>query len=349
MGPRDAVWSVAVVVCCALFSQAAHTPSIDIGYFRAPVAGEQSAGRIDTTIGGKDTYVEYWLYAPPAYASRGNWPAIICVSDFGTCLPKDLLFAQNQGLANMLQGQTSSRFVAPPSILTDSFVVVSPQVAIDGCPDTIAITANALVSRYKADPRRIYLMGNYTGAARLFDFAGLHPSVPAATVLIEFSFAGDYGSGWAADPTNVCQEAKIPQRIYSNSLMTEPTGDQGADILYPDVQRAVDQIKACPQAASVLYDHHWSEERDMWTEIYGSAGTYTWLLSQVNGNATAIARPRPTASVVGHRAGCAVFSIDGKLLSRDAASSNVESRRLGVCVVETPSATARQALRTTVR
>ncbi len=194
----------------------------------------------------------YWLYLPPDYEARDQWPLVMFLHGRGE-RGDDLDRVKVHGLPkNIAEGQNFP------------FVVIAPQ-----CPTAShwfeqAEALNALldhiITSYLIDIDRVYLTGLSMGGAGTWFLAERYPAKFAAIVPICGS-----GHKWLAQE----RLTKLPIWVFH--------GD--ADSIVP-IERSAEMVEAIrASGGNVKFTVYPGVDHDSWTETYNNPELYEWLLS----------------------------------------------------------------------
>jgi predicted peptidase len=206
--------------------------------------------------------VRYLLYAPAGYTSgTRRWPLIVFLHGSGErgTDPREL---QAQPLPETLAGTT--RFPA---------VVLSPQLPppYTWWSDFFA-PVDALVrrleSRYRIDPRRVYVTGLSLGGFGTWSYGLLHPRRFAALVPI----AGGYIQGSTAVPNDICALRAMPIWAF-----------HGADdtTVYPyQSEVLVRALRRCGSKLVRFTLYRGVDHMGSWRRAYSDPALWKWLFAQ---------------------------------------------------------------------
>jgi predicted peptidase len=207
------------------------------------------------------TKLNYLLFIPEDYGMETGrqWPLILFLHGIGERSDEleDLRLLREHGLSMVVEQQPDF-----------PFVVVSPQ-----CPaesywdyelDGLGALLDEIVADYAVDASRLYLTGLSMGGFGTWQLALRQPERFAAIVPI----AGGYEYGGDSIPENICDLKGLPTWVFHGALDTVVLPEQS--------EVMVNALRAC--GGEVHFTLYPDAEHDSWTETYGNAELYAWLL-----------------------------------------------------------------------
>ena len=208
-------------------------------------------------------WLNYLLYAPGAYAKdpKRRWPLIVFLHGSGE-RGTDPLLVEAQPLPKTLTTTTS--FPA---------VVLSPQVPPpyfwwSDLIEPVDALVQQIETRYRIDPRRVYLTGLSLGGFGTWRYALQHPTRFAALVPI----AGGYVQGSSAIPPNICVLRRTPIWAFHGSADT---------IVYPYQSKTlVKALRACGSTVVRLTLYPGVDHFGSWPRAYADPSLWKWLFAQ---------------------------------------------------------------------
>jgi len=209
------------------------------------------------------TRLNYLLYAPAAYAkdTKQRWPLIVFLHGSGE-RGTDPLLVEAQPLPKTLATTTS--FPA---------VVLSPQVPPpyfwwSDLIEPVDLLVRQIETRYRIDPRRVYLTGLSLGGFGTWRYALQHPTRFAALVPI----AGGYVQGSPEIPRNICVLRETPIWAFHGTADT---------IVYPyQSEILVKALRACGSKVVRLTLYPGVDHFGSWPRAYADPALWKWLFAQ---------------------------------------------------------------------
>jgi len=200
---------------------------------------------------------DYLLYLPKGYEEGGSWPLILFLHGAGE-RGHDLTLLNKHPLPKLLMGESDL-----------PFVVVSPQCPEDNwwpmMVDDLAVLLDDVMTRYRIDPKRVYLTGLSMGGFGTWALACAHPELFAAIAPI---CGGIYG------PTSAVQVLKdVPVWAFHGAL--DPV------VPVESSERLVDELRQV--GGDVRLTVYPDLEHDSWTVTYNNPELYDWFLSHTKG------------------------------------------------------------------
>jgi poly(3-hydroxybutyrate) depolymerase len=197
----------------------------------------------------------YWLYLPKEYGQKNQkWPMILFLH------------------GSFQQGRDLSKIGTPipPNVkeITNDFpfVVVTPQCPdeYDAWPsDLLADLVDEAVAKYDVDARRVYVTGVSLGGRGSWSVAVDYPDRFAAIVPV----CGTYDH-----PERISRIKDVPVWAFH--------GDQDKVVLFSDVQKMVEDLKAC--GGNVKFTIYQGAGHGISGRTYRNKELYEWLLQQRN-------------------------------------------------------------------
>ena len=221
----------------------------------------------------------FWEYLPVGYATRTDWPLLVClhgIGENGNGSSAELIRLTAHGPAKLI---SASAWPVAASAAGDAFVVLSPQNSNggsgvpQGChsPADVSAFLQWAAANYNVDPSRIYLTGLSCGAIGTWEYLRTVGSnvLPAAFIPI-------CGNGISAFDQRGC--------LLGNHPIWAFHGD--ADGVIPVAGSAVPitgmQNCSVPSAVDARLTIYPGVGHDSWTRTYDlTAGhdVYAWLLT----------------------------------------------------------------------
>jgi predicted peptidase len=209
------------------------------------------------------TRLNYLLYAPSAYGKdpKRRWPLIVFLhwsGERGT----DPLQLVDEPLPKTLATTTS--FPA---------VVFSPQAPAtyyswSDLIESVDALVQQIETRYRIDPRRVYLTGLSLGGFGTWRYALQHPTRFAALVPI----AGGYVQGSSEIPPGICVLRRTPIWAFHGSADT---------IVYPyQSELLVKALRACGSTVVRLTLFPGVDHFGSWPRAYADSALCKWLFAQ---------------------------------------------------------------------
>lgn len=206
--------------------------------------------------------VNYLLYAPAGYSTRTKrWPLVVFLHGSGE-RGTDPNALMAQPLPKTLA--TTTRFPA---------VVFSPQLPppLTWWSDFVR-PVDALVrrfeTRYRIDPRRVYLTGLSLGGFGTWSYALRYPHRFAALVPI----AGGYVQGSSAVPPSICDLRSTPIWAFHGASDT---------IVYPyQSEVLVRALRHCGSKVVRFTLYPGVDHFGSWPRAYGDPALWRWLFAQ---------------------------------------------------------------------
>ena len=215
----------------------------------------------------------FWEYLPAGYATRNDWPLLVClhgIGENGNGTSAELTRLLSNGVPQLIRG---NGWPVAASTAGDAFVVVAPQNARGGChnPTDVDAFLRWAASRYGVDQSRIYLTGLSCGAIGTWEYlrtVGAN-ALPAAVVPI-------CGNGIDAWNQRGCLLGNMPMWAFH--------GDADGTIPVQGSIVPVTGVAGCtsPVAADARLTIYPGVGHDSWTATYNlSAGhdIYAWFLT----------------------------------------------------------------------
>ena len=221
----------------------------------------------------------FWEYLPAGYATRNDWPLLVClhgIGENGNGSSAELPRLNAHGPTKLI---TSNLWPVAASTAGDAFVVLSPQNSNGGSGVPLGCHSAADVSaflqwasaNYNVDPSRIYLTGLSCGAIGTWEYIRTFSSnlLPAAFVPI-------CGNGINAFNGLGCLLARQPIWAFH--------GSADGTIPVSGSTTPITGMQSCssPPAVDARITVYPGVGHDSWTQTYDlSAGhdIYAWLLT----------------------------------------------------------------------
>lgn len=218
------------------------------------------AGAFETTI-TRQVRLPYLLTLPGGYREDGErWPVILFLHGAGE-RGADLERVRIHGIPKVV--------AARPDL---PFITVSPQCPENQWwPDFLEALIGLLdevLSRYHADPDRVYLTGLSMGGYGSWHLASAYPERFAAVAPICGGALWAYGF-----PQRVCALRDVPVWAFHG-------GDDDVVPLTAS-QQLVDTLREC--GGNVIFTVYPGVGHDSWTQTYDSPALYEWFLAQRRG------------------------------------------------------------------
>jgi predicted peptidase len=194
----------------------------------------------------------YLVYLPAAYGQdpARPWPMILFLHGAGE-RGDDLALLKSTGLPKLLDKRSDF-----------PFVVISPQVPLDGMHSTVVLSAllDEVLAQYAIDADRIYLTGLSMGGGGAWDLAMEAPHRFAALVPI---------CGNRVNPLLAGRLRNLPIWVFH--------GARDSVVPLETSERMVRALRAAGNNVKfTVYPH---AEHDSWTPTYDDPALYEWLLS----------------------------------------------------------------------
>jgi len=230
--------------------------------YPAPPRTLQAGQHPYSSVAG-NTRLNYLLYAPSAYRTdpRRRWPLVVFLHGSGE-RGTDPLQLVDEPLPNTLA--TTTGFPA---------VVVSPQAPAtyyswSDLIEPVDALVQQIETRYRIDPRRVYLTGLSMGGFGTWHYALQHPTRFAALVPI----AGGYVQGSRAIPPNICVLRRTPIWAFNGTADT---------IVYPyQPEILVQALRACGSTVVRLTLYQGVDHFGSWPRAYADPALWKWLFAQ---------------------------------------------------------------------
>lgn len=215
----------------------------------------------------------FWEYLPDNYATRNDWPLLVClhgIGENGNGTSAELTRLTTNGVPSIIK---TNAWPVSASTAGDAFIVLAPQNARGGChvPTDIDAFLQWAAANYEIDPARIYLTGLSCGAIGSWEYLRTVGSnaLPAAVVPI-------CGDGIAAWNQRGCLLGLMPiWAFHGDADGVIPV--QGSIVPLTGMQGC-----ASPAAVDARLTIYPGVGHDSWTRTYSlSAGhdIYAWLLT----------------------------------------------------------------------
>jgi predicted peptidase len=264
-----------------------------LGVGGAAAADTQSVEAFKRTI-TKTVGYEYLLSLPAGYATapEARWPLLLFLHGSGERGSDPWLVAKH-GPPKLIRGDeplppptAAAETPAPPAEtaaaheqrkaaavqLRKHFIVVSPQ-----CPDgqwwdddTVLALLDEMATRYRVDPRRIYLTGLSMGGFGTWSVGLKYPERFAAIVPI-------CGGGRPDDARQAAREKKpalLSLGVWAFHGALDPA------VPLAESERMIAALKEVG-ATDVKFTVYPEAGHDSWTDSYANPELYTWLLEHV--------------------------------------------------------------------
>lgn len=239
MNHRPSPLATAIVTCTILMSVAAQPLIAAEGQLK------QSEFETKVTLSVK---MNHWVYLPPNYDERDDWPLIVFLHGAGE-RGDDLNQVKVHG---------------PPKLVAEGhdlpFIIVAPQCERSQrwYADAVANLTKSIIKEYKVDSKRIYLTGLSMGGYGTWSTVAKHPDLFAAIVPI-------CGGG---DPATVASHTSVPTWVFHGCKDTA---------VVPE--RSEEMVTALSKAGgNVRLTMYTEAGHDSWTETYNNPALYDWLL-----------------------------------------------------------------------
>jgi len=215
----------------------------------------------------------FWEYLPAGYASRNDWPLLVClhgIGEDGNGTSAELPRLLGNGVPTLIQ---ANAWPVAASTAGDAFVVLAPQNARGGChiPTDVDAFLQWASTNYHVDRSRIYLTGLSCGAIGTWEYIRTVGSnvLPAAFVPI-------CGNGISAWNERGCLLGQLPIWAFH--------GDQDGTIPVAGSVVPLTGMQGCssPAAVDARLTIYPGVGHDSWTQTYNlSSGhdIYAWLLT----------------------------------------------------------------------
>jgi len=215
----------------------------------------------------------FWEYLPAGYATRNDWPLLVClhgVGEDGNGTSAELTRLTSNGVPAIIK---ANNWPVAASTAGDAFVVLAPQNARGGChiPSDVDAFLQWAAAHYHVDQSRIYLTGLSCGAIGTWEYLRTVGSnaLPAAVVPI-------CGDGTAAWNQRGCLLGLMPMWAFH--------GDADATIPVQGSIIPLTGVQGCksPRAVDARLTIYPGVGHDSWTQTYNlSSGhdIYAWLLT----------------------------------------------------------------------
>ena len=215
----------------------------------------------------------FWEYLPAGYATRNDWPLLVClhgIGENGNGTSGELPRLLSNGVPALVQG---NYWPVAASTAGDAFVVVAPQNARGGCHNPADVDAflQWAANNYNVDRSRIYLTGLSCGAIGTWEYIRTVGSnvLPAAFVPI-------CGNGINAWNERGCLLGQLPIWAFH--------GDADGTIPVAGSVVPLTGMQGCssPAAVDARLTIYPGVGHDSWTQTYNlSAGhdIYAWLMT----------------------------------------------------------------------
>lgn len=250
----------------------------------AKMTGEPRPGGLVTVKldDAEDSNIDgYTLYLPESHDKSESKFAVLVYLQGGYGVGGEISNINNWGLPRLIRDE-SDLSNERNKLLLDSFIVVSPHI-IGGeyheHPEVVKQILDTVMTKYKADPNRVYLTGLSRGGHGTWGLASRMPNTFAAISPI------------ASDPDHIADHAALAN---SAIWIAQNTGDR---FPHSDVLQASKEIEEAgklkfyhidrPTAAGTEYLKHRyvfsspvAKGHDAWTDMYESVEFYKWLLKQ---------------------------------------------------------------------
>ena len=196
-----------------------------------------------------DVDMHYWIYLPPDYEQRDDWPLLVFL----------------HGAGERGSDMEKVKVHGPPKLVAEGkyfpFVIVSPQCSrfFWWYADPVAELTRKVANSYKIDKNRIYLTGLSMGGYGTWATVAKHPDLYAAIAPI-------CGGG---DPTKVAAHQHVPTWTF-----------HGAREKVVKLKESEAMIEALTAAgAQPNFTGYPEAGHDSWTETYENPKLYEWFLS----------------------------------------------------------------------
>ncbi len=200
----------------------------------------------------KTLSLKYLLYLPKEYGKEADkkWPVLVFLHGSGE-RGSDLEKVKTHG---------------PPKLIAAGkempFIVVSPQAPLNGRgweTDTLNGMLDEVMTKYSADPERVYLTGLSMGGGGTWQWATTSPERFAAIAPI-----CGFGS-----PFSTRRLKNVPAWVFH--------GGKDPTVPVNEANMMVDAMKA--NGGDVKLTIYPDAGHDSWTETYNNPELYTWFLS----------------------------------------------------------------------
>lgn len=214
----------------------------------------RGASRVSAAVSAR---LPYLAVTPANFRSQARWPLIIFLHGSD----------QRGNDLNVLKAAGPVKHAL--SDASFPFVVVAPQLAPGKIwnGEIVARFAQQVISRFRVDPRRIYLTGLSTGGYGAWDAAMAHPERWAAVVPVAGGGSTVIPKHAEGDQLNALRSLGVWAFHGGSDSVVDPS----------ESQRMVSELQRVG-ASDVRLTIFPGASHDVWSQVYDDPAVYAWLL-----------------------------------------------------------------------